>query len=85
MKTQDYYDNNPDAKKRKKEYDTKFNKKPSQRKKRALLNKENRKRGDYGNGDDMDLSHTKRGLVKKHKSANRGSKKDAPGDKRARG
>ena len=39
------------------EYDKKFNKKPSQRKKRAQLNKHNRDKGTYGNGDKMDASH----------------------------
>ena len=39
------------------EYDKKFNKKPSQRKKRAELNRYNRKRGTYGNGDGLDASH----------------------------
>jgi len=39
------------------EYDKKFNKKPSQRKKRAELNRYNRKNGTYGNGDGLDASH----------------------------
>ena len=39
------------------EYDKKFNKKPFQRKKRAELNKYNRKKGTYGNGDGLDASH----------------------------
>ena len=39
------------------EYDKKFNKKPSQRKKRAELNRYNRKKGTYGNGDGLDASH----------------------------
>jgi hypothetical protein len=30
-------------------------------KKRAALNKENRKRGTYGNGDGKDVSHKKNG------------------------
>ena len=38
-------------------YDKKFNKKPSQRKKRAELNRYNRKKGTYGNGDGLDASH----------------------------
>jgi hypothetical protein len=85
MKTSEYYAENPEAKRKKGKYDKKFNKKPEQRKKRADLNKENRKRGDYGNGDGMDLSHTKSGLVKKKASVNRASKSDTAGDKRARG
>ena len=39
------------------EYDKKFNKKPGQRKKRAQLNKYNRDKGTYGNGDKKDASH----------------------------
>jgi len=39
------------------EYDKKFNKKPGQRKKRAELNKYNRKKGTYGNRDGLDASH----------------------------
>ena len=45
------------------EYDKKFNKKPSQRKKRAELNRYNRKKGTYGNGDKLDASH-KGGKIK---------------------
>ena len=39
------------------EYDKKFNKKPYQRKKRAELNRYNRKKGTYGNRDKLDASH----------------------------
>jgi len=84
-RTQKFYDSSPESRAKKADYDKRFNKKASQKKKRAALNKENRKRGDYGNGDGMDLSHTKGGLVKKKASANRGSKGDSAGDKRARG
>ena len=37
----------------------KYNRKPAQKKRRAALNKENRRRGTYGNGDGKDLSHKK--------------------------
>jgi hypothetical protein len=84
-KTQRYYDSHPEARKVKKKTDTKVNARPEQIKKRSLLNKENRERGNYGNGDKKDLSHTSKGLVYKSQSANRGSKKDTAGDKRARG
>ena len=55
------------------EYDKKFNKKPSQRKKRAELNRYNRKKGTYGNGDKLDASH-KGGKIKgfEPQSKNRG-------------
>ena len=39
------------------EYDKTFNKKPRQRKKRAQLNKYNRDKGTYVNGDKKDASH----------------------------
>jgi hypothetical protein len=41
--------------------------------------------GKIKKGDNRDLSHTKNGLVLKHKSINRGSKSDTKGDKKARG
>ena len=45
---------------------------PERKKYRALLNKANRKAGTYGNGDGMDMSHTKSGkLVKEAQSKNR--------------
>ena len=83
--TAKYYASHPAARAKKKAYDTSFEKQPSQAKKRSELNKANRKRGTYGNGDGMDLAHTSRGLVKKKASVNRGSKTDRPGDRRARG
>ena len=38
-------------------YDKEFNKKPEQRAKRAELNRYNRKKNTYGNGDGLDASH----------------------------
>ena len=83
--TAKYYKDNPKAKAKKDEYQKEYNKKPEQVKKRVELNKVNRDRGTYGNGDGLDMAHTKNGIVKKKASVNRGSKKDAPGDIRARG
>lgn len=80
-----YYSKNRRARKRKQAYDKKFNNRPSEIRKRTLLNRENRRRGTYGNGDGKDLSHTSNGLVYKDQSVNRGSTNDTPGDKRARG
>lgn len=60
-KTAKYYQENPKAKKKKAEYQSKFNKSEKQRKNRAELNRENRRRGTYGNGDGMDVSHKKDG------------------------
>jgi len=73
-KTKKYYDSNPDAKKVKSKYDSEFNKKPDQAKKRAELNQEARDRGIYGKREAMglDLSHTKRGsMVLENTSKNR--------------
>lgn len=79
-----FYQENPTARKKKDAYNTEFNKKPSQRKKRSELVSERRKRGVYGKGGD-DLAHTSNGLRFKNPSKNRGSTKDMPGDRRARG
>jgi uncharacterized phage-associated protein len=84
-KTAKYYASNPKARAKKASYDTEFNKKPEQRKKRAELNKINRQLGTYGNGDNLDVSHTKNGIKLKLQSKNRGSKIDMPGDRRSRG
>ena len=56
-----YYNSNKDALKVKRAYQKKYNKKPSEVARRVALNKENRKRGTYGNGDGKDVSHTKGG------------------------
>lgn len=71
-KSKKYYDSNPDAKKRKSAYDALYHSTSERRKYRSKLNKANRKAGTYGNGDDMDMSHTRSGkLVKEHQSKNR--------------
>jgi len=57
----DYYKSNKDALKVKRAYQKKYNKKPSEVARRVALNKDNRKRGTYGNGDGKDVSHTKGG------------------------
>jgi hypothetical protein len=44
-----------------KSYQKKLDATPRQRKKRAALNAENRRRGTYGNGDGKDVSHKKDG------------------------
>lgn len=67
-----YYASNPDARKKKNEYNTDYHSSPSRKKYRAGLNKANRNAGTYGNGDGKDMSHTKSGgLVKERQSANR--------------
>ena len=50
----------------------KYNAKPGPKKRRAELNKINRQKGTYGNGDGMDNSHTSKGkTVKEKASSNR--------------
>ena len=78
-KSTNYYRSNADALKVKQEYQREYNKKPSQKKKRAELNAINRKKGTYGNGEDKDWSHTKKGTVvsegqSKNRARNRGKK-----------
>lgn len=81
-----YYASNPKARKKKLEYDKEFQKSPAQVKKRVELNKFNREKGTAGNGDGKDAAHKGGKIVGfKKASANRGSKSDSPGDKRARG
>jgi hypothetical protein len=55
----------------KKEY-KKFQSSPEMIKYRTRLNKENRDRGTYGNGDGMDVSHKAKGTVLEKESVNRG-------------
>lgn len=83
-----YYRTHPKARAKKKAYDTKFNQKPEQVKKRVELKKANAEHDKkYGKTSrrGKDLSHTSRGLVYKKSSVNRGSKSDTAGDRRARG
>ena len=87
-KSTKYYQTHPEAREKKKQYDTKFEKKKEQVEKRVELKRENREHDKkYGKAsrEGKDLSHTSHGLVYKSRSANRGSKSDTAGDKRARG
>lgn len=87
-KSAQYYHTHPEARKKKKEYDSKFEKKKEQVEKRTELKRKNREHDKkYGKASrkGKDLSHTSHGLVYKSRSANRGSKSDTAGDRRARG
>ena len=69
----------------KKEY-KKFHSGGKAKRKRAELLRYNRKHGTDGNGDGKDAYHKGGRIVGfKIASANRGSKTDSPGDRRARG
>lgn len=57
-KTSDYYKQNPEAAKRRRKQQAKYNKTKKGLKIRTEANKLNRKLGTYGNGDGKDASHT---------------------------
>lgn len=62
-----------DRKKKKLAYDKKYQATEKRKNYRVSLNKANRDAGTYGNGDGLDMSHTKSGkLVKERMAANRG-------------
>jgi hypothetical protein len=87
-KTALYYRNHPKARKKHQEYQAEYNKKEEQVEKRVELKRKNREHDKkYGkkSREGKDLSHTSHGLVYKSRSANRGSKSDTAGDRRARG
>ena len=63
-KSTSYYKSHASALKIKQEYQREYNKKPAAKKKRAALNKDNRDRGTYGNGDNLDVSHKQGGGTK---------------------
>ena len=60
MKTKKYYDSNPEAYEKKKEYDKEYHSTEERKKYRAFLNKKNRQAGTYGNGDGKDYDHDER-------------------------
>jgi len=71
-KSAKYFASNPEARKKKNEYNKEYHSSPSRIKYREELNAANRKSGTYGNGDGKDKSHTKSGkLVSEKASTNR--------------
>lgn len=87
-RTAQFYRTHPKARAKHREYAAEYNKKPEQVAKRVELKRENREHDKkYGKAsrEGKDLSHTSHGLVYKSVSANRGSKSDTAGDRRARG
>lgn len=71
-KSSKYFAENEEARKKKNAYSKKYNSTPKEKKNRALLNKENKERGTYGNGDNKDVSHKKNGKTfLEHYSSNR--------------
>lgn len=62
-----------DRKKKKLAYDTKYQATEKRKNYRVALNKANRDAGTYGNGDRLDMSHTKTGgIIKENMKSNRG-------------
>jgi hypothetical protein len=71
-RTAKYYAENSEARNKRLEYQREYNKSKKEKDKRVELNKANRKAGTYGNGDNMDMSHTKDGkIVKENYKQNR--------------
>lgn len=60
-RTSDYYKKNPKARAKRLRQQAKYNRQSLQIQKRVELNRENHKRGTYGNGDGKDVSHKKDG------------------------
>jgi len=60
-RTSDYYKKNPKARAKRLKQQAKYNRQSLQIQKRVELNRENHKRGTYGNGDGKDVSHKKDG------------------------
>ena len=60
-RTSKYYKDNPEARKKRLKQQARYNRQSMQIQKRVELNRENRKRGTYGNGDGKDVSHKKDG------------------------
>lgn len=89
-RTSEYYKTHPEARAKRLAYQKTYNKEPEQLRKRIELNRENRKRGTYGDKTGphvgLDLAHHSNGrMTYKSPSKNRGDKNDMAGDKRARG
>ena len=58
-----------------KSYQKKYDSSKLQIKKRSALNKENRRRGTYGNGDGKDVSHKKNGKTVLEKASKNRARK----------
>jgi hypothetical protein len=75
-RTAKYYQENPEARKKKKEYDTEYHSTDSRREYRSELNKINREKGTYGNGDGKDVAHKSKTKTRmQSQSKNRADKK----------
>ena len=74
--TAKYYQNNPEAREKKKEYDTEYHSTPARRKYRSVLQAINRKNGTHANMDNRDVAHiSKTKTISQAQSKNRADKK----------
>lgn len=75
-RTARFYHEHPEARKKKLDYDKKYESTSSRKKYRAVLQAINRKNGTHGNHDGKDVAHTsKTTTISQSQSANRGDKK----------
>ena len=72
-----YYQTHPDARAKKGEYDTEYHSTEERKKYRSNLNKKNREKGTYGNGDEKDVAHKSKTKTRMQaQSSNRADKKN---------
>jgi hypothetical protein len=62
-KSAKYYAENPEAREKKKQYDTAYHSTTERKKYRAFLNRKNRNAGTYGNGDGKDYDHDEKRMI----------------------
>lgn len=75
-KSAKYYQENPEARKKKIAYDTNYQDTPSRKRYRAVLQAINRENGTHGNLDGKDVAHTsKTKTTSQSQSKNRADKK----------
>jgi hypothetical protein len=75
-KSAKYYQENPEARKKKIAYDKKYGSTESRKEYRAELQKLNREKGTHGNGDGKDVAHQSKTKTKmQSQSKNRADKK----------
>lgn len=75
-KSAKYYQENPEAKKKKDAYNTEYHSTTERKKYRAALQALNRENGTHGNKDEMDVAHVSKTKTKSQsQSENRADKK----------
>lgn len=62
-KSAKYYAENPEAREKKKQYDTEYHSTTERKRYRAFLNRKNRNAGTYGNGDGKDYDHDEKRMI----------------------